>query len=84
MFHLAFPLINGSRIPIGFTRLPQFQVFLPRGDPNAQYALPLTVQIRDVLGAIQTIDLPPVIVMTVAFDSLLLICNQCSHLGPTR
>lgn len=67
-FYLGYPTVNGSRIPIGFTRSTQFQAYLPRGDPDANYNLVIVVEIRDELGAIQSYPLPESVTVRIYLD----------------
>jgi hypothetical protein len=52
LFILAVTSTNGSRTPIGFTTLTSLTVYLPTGDPNADYTIQLSAEIRDIYGAI--------------------------------
>ncbi|CAF3507643.1 unnamed protein product [Rotaria sordida] len=50
----AYTSTSTTRILIGFTTLANVAFYLPIGDPNANYALQLTAEIRDVYGAINS------------------------------
>jgi hypothetical protein len=54
---VAYTSNSASRIPIGFTTINEFQAYLPSGDPNAQYALQIVVEIRDTHGAISSCNI---------------------------
>ncbi len=57
MFILAVTSANASRTPIGFTTLTSLTVYLPTGDPNADYTIQLSAEIRDIYGAITSYDI---------------------------
>ena len=42
---------------MGFTTLESVEIRLPSGDVNANYALKLVAEIRDIRGAVQTSDI---------------------------
>lgn len=56
LFILASSSTSGTQSPIGFTKLTAMDVYLPIGNTNANYALQLSVEIRDIYGAITSFN----------------------------
>ena len=53
---------NSSQTLIAFTTLTSISVYLPMGDPNANYAIRLTAQIQDIYGAVTSFNLSTITV----------------------
>jgi hypothetical protein len=47
---------NTSQTLIAFTTLTTISVYLPMGDPNANYAISLSAQIQDIYGAVTSFN----------------------------
>ncbi len=84
LFILAYTSTNSSRIPIGFTTLTSIEIYLPMGDANNNYALQLTVEIRDIYGATTSFNFSMINVRLLISLGLVLIEKKIFFKGHTR